>query len=327
MENHKSLWEAKCDCGNIVVVKANSLRSGRGTKSCGCGHREELIGKVFNRLTVKNMDHIDENNNVIWLCDCSCGNTHLVKTAHLTRKEVQSCGCLRDEQLSKLSFKHGFSKSSDQKEYKFFHVWCSMHQRCLNPKHHAYKNYGGRGITIDSKWLDPEYGFENFKADMWNTYEIGLTLDRINNELLIDGYSKANCKWVTWKKNQNNRRTSVISENREEYDKWNYRITATMHRVLHKGLKYSAAFEKYMGCTPIEFKQYIESLWEPWMNWDNYGRINKTKRTWQFDHIRPKNTFDLSKEKDRLVCFNYRNVRPLLALTNYTEKIRPVALV
>ena len=36
------LWKCKCDCGNEVIVKSQSLLSGN-TKSCGCLHKESII--------------------------------------------------------------------------------------------------------------------------------------------------------------------------------------------------------------------------------------------------------------------------------------------
>ena len=35
-----AMWECKCDCGNIAVVRGTHLRSGN-IKSCGCIRREE----------------------------------------------------------------------------------------------------------------------------------------------------------------------------------------------------------------------------------------------------------------------------------------------
>lgn len=43
-----------------------------------------------------------------------------------------------------------------------YSTWDGMIQRCSNPKNKAYKNYGGRGISVCNKWLK----FEIFFADM-----------------------------------------------------------------------------------------------------------------------------------------------------------------
>jgi hypothetical protein len=76
-----------------------------------------------------------------------------------------------------------------------------MRQRCLNVKNPNYKNYGGRGITIDPRWGM----FENFLEDM-GVRPDGKTLDRKDN----DGpYAKWNCKWSTPTEQNNNRRKPI----------------------------------------------------------------------------------------------------------------------
>jgi hypothetical protein len=37
-----SMWEVKCDCGNVKTVSANSLLTGR-TRSCGCLRKERAL--------------------------------------------------------------------------------------------------------------------------------------------------------------------------------------------------------------------------------------------------------------------------------------------
>ncbi len=39
-------WECRCECGAICEVSTNNLRSGDGTQSCGCIHRERFRGTV-----------------------------------------------------------------------------------------------------------------------------------------------------------------------------------------------------------------------------------------------------------------------------------------
>lgn len=77
-----------------------------------------------------------------------------------------------------------------------------MRDRCLNPKRHNFKFYGGRGITICERWLE----FANFLADMGERPD-GLQLDRIDN----DGhYEPGNCRWVTKQHNARNRSSNRL---------------------------------------------------------------------------------------------------------------------
>lgn len=80
-----------------------------------------------------------------------------------------------------------------------YQTWSDMKSRCYNKNNTAYKNYGGRGISVCSRWIN---SYDNFIADMGERPE-GMTLDRINNSL---GYSPENCKWSTVDEQLENRR-------------------------------------------------------------------------------------------------------------------------
>lgn len=79
-----------------------------------------------------------------------------------------------------------------------YNSWAGMLGRCADPTNPAYKNWGGRGITVCKRW----YHFANFAADM-GIRPLGTSIERKNND---KGYSKSNCQWHTRSQQCFNRR-------------------------------------------------------------------------------------------------------------------------
>ncbi|NHZ94588.1 hypothetical protein [Massilia sp. CCM 8734] len=99
---------------------------------------------------------------------------------------------------------HGLSYTP---EYK---AWQTLRLRCTVPTNPAYKDYGARGITVCDRWVD---SVENFLADMGAKPSPAHELDRENND---KGYSPENCRWVTRKVNDRNRRSNRMVEYKGE---------------------------------------------------------------------------------------------------------------
>ena len=99
-----------------------------------------------------------------------------------------------------------------------------------------------------------------------------------------------------------------------------FRIAGSMRSRIRMAMKNCAGkkahrTEVLLGCTILDFREYLSSQFKEGMSFDNYGE-------WEIDHIRPVQDFincnndfavnvDVQKE-----CFNFKNTQPLWKTEN-----------
>ena len=100
--------------------------------------------------------------------------------------------------------KHGLSHTPE------YRAWQTARLRCTDPENPAWADYGGRGITMCSRWLND---VRAFVADMGPKPSPAHEIDRIDNDR---GYEPGNCRWVLRAVNCRNRRSNRVVEFRGE---------------------------------------------------------------------------------------------------------------
>lgn len=132
-KDNRAQWLCKCKCGNEVIVRGKSLRSGN-TKSCGCYQKERaaqsnmdrvgnLVGQRFGKLQVISeagfITHTNGKRSRIYNCLCDCGNYCQIQHQYLAFGDTTSCGCIRSKgefQIEQLLKEHNINF---QREYSF----------------------------------------------------------------------------------------------------------------------------------------------------------------------------------------------------------------
>lgn len=157
-------------------------------------------------------------------------------------------------------------------------------------------------------------------------------LDQIcktERRLIVDSYNKKNLEKIRLYSREyyhKNKQADKVRKRlyNKEYIK-NKRNTDPLYKIAHnlrkrltsalKGNYKSGSAIKDLGCSIENFKVYIESLWQPGMTWDNYG---KGAGKWSIDHIKPLTSYDLANIEDFKKANHYTNLQPMW----FTENCR-----
>ena len=97
------------------------------------------------------------------------------------------------------------------------------------------------------------------------------------------------------------------------------RVSCSINKALKKlNLPKDSPTWSKLPYTPLQLKEHLESLWEDWMNWDNYGKYDLNIRTWHIDHIMPQSKllYDSMEHPNFIKCWSLSNLQPLEAKEN-----------
>lgn len=156
----------------------------------------DFVPEVFGMLTTLGPGfsvHFGSQKRICHMVRCECGTVKRTQRRSLVSGNTQSCGC-------QVGVKHGFCGTPEYSAYN------NMIQRCTNPKHKDYPNYGGRGIKVFPEWLGPG-GFERWLAYIGLRPGPGMTQERKDGE---KGYEPGNVCWATYEEQANNTRRNLF---------------------------------------------------------------------------------------------------------------------
>ena len=86
-------------------------------------------------------------------------------------------------------------------------------------------------------------------------------------------------------------------------------------RMALKGNFKSASTRELIGCTIDELRSHLESLFEPWMTWENHG-------LWDIEHIKACAKFDFTDPAQQRECMNWSNLQPMEHVANMKKGSR-----
>jgi hypothetical protein len=255
---------------------------------------EDIAGSRFGRLVVDRYYGLVPNGKQkqsAWVCKCDCG-IELVVPSRKLKQGKTCCGCNKSQKAS-------LAQLHDLTGQKFGLLTVLSYEETRNKN--AY-------------WL--------CKCDCGKQTTVSAC------SLKSGGCKSCGCK-QGWHRSEK----PGLWKNRAAYAQWQRQNPVKKLRnavsnsirgmIKHNGsYKRKQSIRNYLPYTIDELKSHLESLWEPWMNWTNYGgRSNDPRRTWHIDHVKPHSSFNYTSMADAAFseCWALSNLRPIEKIANMSK--------
>ncbi len=172
------------------------------------------------------------------------------------------------------------------------------------------KEYGERWYK-NNRERKQEYDKDYYEKHKDKKKEYQRKYFRENKEKINKYFRKYNA--TAEAKKYNSKRNAKYIKERKKKDK-KFHIDCNMSSAIYhclRGKKERRGWQKLVEYTVDELMKHIEKRFEPWMNWDNYGK-------WHIDHIIPKSHFkyETAEDPEFKKCWALENLQPLEAIEN-----------
>lgn len=144
-----------------------------------------------------------------------------------------------------------------QRNHKLYHTWVGQKDRCFNQNSLAWKDYGGRGITMHGPWVSDFLSWLRYVEGLPHYGVTDRTLDRMDND---KGYEPGNLRWATREdqaSNQRGHRLIVKGTEIHSLAEWG-RLTGIPKRVIGRRLSSGWSVERALS-TPVKTKGWSDS--------------------------------------------------------------------
>lgn len=184
-KRRRTYWIAKCKCGNKVSVREDSLYH-KDCVSCGCKSKEyeDYVGQKFGKLKVVSFNSrlcYKNTTQILWNCECECGNVITVRQSNLLSGNTLSCGCENRSHGETIIYNYLKDNKLSFKEQYRFEDCCD----CLSlPFDFALMNENKNVIGLiefDGEQHFKPVDFGNGKIDAFKRFEDLVKHDNIKN--------------------------------------------------------------------------------------------------------------------------------------------------
>lgn len=255
-------------------------------------------------------------------CIGECGKVFIFSPDHFPH--YKNTKILRDtcKECRQKEWKKEWTKINKEKIIKIQQKHYQNNKEIIKARSKQYELNNIKKVKIGQKRLYQK-NKEKIKANSKKRYE------EKKEEILIQNkeYRKKNkLKIREDKRTYTNKRLKEDVQFKLRSSMSNAIFCALKNRNLSKNNK---SFLHNVDYTIGELKQHLESLFEPWMTWDKWGKYDSktwddndpTTWKWQIDHIIPQIDFIYSSIEDEEFkkCWALSNLRPYSAKLNIIE--------